>query len=999
MMRSECPKCRHVVHYLPECAGTLSCPRCGEPIAARSGPSQPPAARSADEAPPWRGAGARPLPPPAAPRARPEDGWRSPGGPEAGPRKPAAGLFWAVLGLGLIGLYALLPLLGNRDGARGPDTPEVLARRLQGSNQPAELRAALKHEAPAVRKAAAARLGQLGPAAAEAGPGLAAALDDRDKDVRRAVLEAVGRVGPAAQAAVPALVRLLKDPDADVRRGAAQALGKIGPAAQPAVPALAAALADKDLFVPPEAGRALAALGPAAREAVPTLVDLDLKVKTFQSVPAVPMLLRNEIPALLKAIDPDRQAALPVLIDLLTKGARDVPQAAARELGELGARARGAVPALLVLALQQESGRRFLVRRPFTEALNKIDPGALTRTTALLDMLDHPDATVRAQAVRLLGAKPTGLREAAPRLVKLLGHTQPGLRLLAARLLRGLGQQDAEVVRALGGLLRVPEADLRAEAATLLGGYGPKAAAATAGLAALLKDPIAAVRVQAARALRQVDEAQTPAAVAALAEALRDADIRVRAVQALADFGPAAREATGALVETLDDAAVRAVSIHALQRIGPAAAVPALAAALKHTRAERREQAAFALSHFARSADVLAALHGALADAEPVVRVSAARALWSVDGHKPAAALGVLLEVLRHREAGVRLKALRALRAIGAAGGQTVAALTAALKDDAAAVRGEAVEALGALGAGARSAAPALRAVISGKERALRVPAMEALARVDGRSADSVGVFTALLRDRDEDVCLAAVSCLRSLGAAAREAIPLLTEACKGANRKVRQAAAAALAGIDAPAAARGLLLALTADLGEEQASVRQQAAQGLGRLGPGARDALPRLTAALRDKDWDVRMSAARACWQIDRAQCREAVAFLIRTVTEGDRQRSLQAADVLAQMGRDASGAADVLARAAREDRHGSGRDYLAALRAIDPVLAVSVQADLKRKQLDEEARRLAEARRRQEAIDRMMDRMHQDPWPRTGQGSPRRTTPHPYFPRGRR
>jgi HEAT repeat protein len=911
-------------------------------------------------------------------------------------------VFGGIVCLGLFSLYVVLPLLREHEGPHRPSSPEELARRLGESNQTAELIEALKHEQPTVRKAAARRLGQLGPAAKPAVPALAEALADKDSEVRQAVTETIGRLGQDAQAAVPALLRLLKDPDDNVRREAAQVLGKIGPAAREATVALTAALGDKDFFVAGAAIEALTAIGPAARESVPTLVELDLKVKTFQSVS---LFVRDKLPAALQAIDPERKVALPVLLGLLSKGDGEVRQAVAKELGELGPRARDAVPTLLVLFLKHESGERFLVRRPFTEALQRIDPGVMRRSSALLDLLDHPDNTVRQEAARILDQNPTGLTEAMPKLVKLLQHKEPRLRLLASRHLQTLGKHTDDVIRVLSDVLPVNEDEVRNEAVALLGHYGPRAAAVVPRLVKLLKDPDATVRIQAARALWQVDKAQTPRAVAALREALGDnsALIRRQAVLLLADIGPAAREATGSLVEALNDADdnVRRGSLHALTRIGPAAVVPALIEALKHREANRREQAAFALGQFGAVArDALPALRTAMTDPAPLVRVSAAQALWHVDGQQPQAAIGVLLEVFQQHRTTIRRKALSGLRNLGAGDEQTVAALIQALKDDDTALRRETVEALGSLGDKARTAAPALIETLKDSDSAIRVQAIEALYRVDGKSRTTVRTFATLLQDKEEEVCLAAVHRLGDLKSAANEAIPALLEACKGTNRKVRQAAATALLDIDPTAAERGRLLALSTDLQDADASLRQQAARDLGQLGSRARNALPLLTAALQDKAWEVRLNAAQACWEIDRTHCQEALELLRRILIEGDRDRTLQAARILERLGKDARSVVPDLVQAVKESRHGLGEVYLSSLRAIDRSEAEKVEAELEQKRRDEEAQRLARERRRQEEIDRFMQRRDQDPWPRTSPAPSRpRIQPHPFIPRGRR
>jgi HEAT repeat protein len=85
----------------------------------------------------------------------------------------------------------------------------------------------LKDNAVAVRQAAAMALAELGDAAKDAVPGLAAALKDPDVTVRATAAGALAEIGPVAGDAIPALVAALKDSDIDVRGGAAYALGEI----------------------------------------------------------------------------------------------------------------------------------------------------------------------------------------------------------------------------------------------------------------------------------------------------------------------------------------------------------------------------------------------------------------------------------------------------------------------------------------------------------------------------------------------------------------------------------------------------------------------------------------------------------------------------------------------------------------------------------------------------------------------------------------------------
>jgi HEAT repeat protein len=195
-----------------------------------------------------------------------------------------------------------------------PPAPETLAT----------LSKAMRDTDPAVQRAAAAALGDVGAVSA-----LAEALKDPNKHVRRNAVRPLRRVvirdrsATATRAVVTALADALKDPDGGVRRAAASSLGAIGPEAVDAIPALAATTMDPDTSVrnatiealgrigspaavpvlvqalkDPRTGslavRALGNMGPAARGAIPAL-------REFQSQNGPNHL--GEIEAAIKAID------------------------------------------------------------------------------------------------------------------------------------------------------------------------------------------------------------------------------------------------------------------------------------------------------------------------------------------------------------------------------------------------------------------------------------------------------------------------------------------------------------------------------------------------------------------------------------------------------------------------------------------------------------------------------------------------------------------------
>src|SRR5262249_16763945 len=99
---------------------------------------------------------------------------------------------------------------------------------------------------PAIRRLAAYALSELDPEAARQRlPALCAGLRDRGPRVRARVAFALGNIGPAAKEAGPLLLDLLSDDDGRVRAGAARALGLIG-AEAPAVGKLTDLLKDPE---------------------------------------------------------------------------------------------------------------------------------------------------------------------------------------------------------------------------------------------------------------------------------------------------------------------------------------------------------------------------------------------------------------------------------------------------------------------------------------------------------------------------------------------------------------------------------------------------------------------------------------------------------------------------------------------------------------------------------------------------------------------------------
>jgi hypothetical protein len=200
----------------------------------------------------------------------------------------------------------------------------------------------LKHHSPSVRQSAAWGLGSIRRQSAAANQAIAALIEaagDSDRDVRLHVMVAFREMGADASNAVPAVTKVLADTGVGsqtnsffyVRAAAAVALGKIGPPAASALPALKAALQESNSYL----------RGQAAVATWRVAADADT---------ALPILLK-EMPAAAESQKWDWIAAL----------------------GEMGPRARAAVPQLLV-ELRQDKIDRVLVC--LTNALKSIDPEA-----------------------------------------------------------------------------------------------------------------------------------------------------------------------------------------------------------------------------------------------------------------------------------------------------------------------------------------------------------------------------------------------------------------------------------------------------------------------------------------------------------------------------------------------------------------------------------------------------------------------------------------------
>lgn len=250
---------------------------------------------------------------------------------------------------------------------------------------------ALKNKCAEVRRVAAWVIGERGINVSETTVALVAALRDQVLPVRVAAGRALSKLGCEAEATVPVLAKALEEADGADRRVAIEALVQFGPPfAQIIVPTLIVQIGDNLMTGRTDIIEALGEFGPAAKQAVSFLATIvgkaeeehqELRRPAVQALGKIGSEAKEAAPVLARALrTPDVGVCLSALIALEEIGATpeavpeliatfdfrdpgtgefrnrypgmlmmpggDVHQTAAKLLGDLGADARKAVPAL-----------------------------------------------------------------------------------------------------------------------------------------------------------------------------------------------------------------------------------------------------------------------------------------------------------------------------------------------------------------------------------------------------------------------------------------------------------------------------------------------------------------------------------------------------------------------------------------------------------------------------------------------------------------------------
>ncbi len=377
------------------------------------------------------------------------------------------------------------------------------------------------------------------------------------------------------------------------------------------------------------------------------------------------MVLRGVVPVLFVGLLLAPAAAQSTRVDELIADLRaeqpNTRRRACRDLGDLGAEAAPAIPALIVRLSDREND----VRRAAIQCLGRIGQPAIA---PLRQVFHDPDVRLRLSAANALGH--VG-QAALPALIEALEDSDPAVRLCGVR---GLSE------------------------------CGSRAKPALAALGRATTDSFDKVRNTAVEALSKIGPAAVPILIACLEEHEVD-EVRTLAARALGLIGYRARAAIPNLIAALSDPSpnVRGSAAKALGNVRAGApAVAPLQGLLSDPEGDVRQQAALGLGLLGRLAvPAVPALTRALSDREPRVRGSSAKALGYV-GPKAASAVPELSKVVRlDLQPSVRWAAATALGRIGPDAVDSVPALLLALESSDDALRQFAARALARLGPGA----------------------------------------------------------------------------------------------------------------------------------------------------------------------------------------------------------------------------------------------------------------------------------------------------------
>jgi HEAT repeat protein len=480
--------------------------------------------------------------------------------------------------------------------------------------------------------------------------------------------------------------------------------------------------------------------------------------------------------------------------------------------------------------------------------------------------------------------------DAVPALTQGLWVEHASTRRTCATVLAEIGADARAAIPSLVRALGEDSKDVRRAAARALGMI--RAHSAIPALTRALKDDAPAVRLAAADSLIALG-ADATVVLPVLTKSLKsdEPDERYFAVALLGELGPEAEPALlalqGALVEA--DPALMARIAETLGRIGSEAKTVALVLKKKaedDKNAVSRVPVALALWRIARDGDAVEFLRGTLA-AKKIPTPQPHGALWRLDRSKETVdALTKRLkedefdfsaaDVLGNRAKGVVPIGVNVLKKFLESGG--------AIDPEHVAAFVSWIGLLGRLGPDAKEALEPLSAIAKMKG-AFSFPATVAVYQIDPKLDNALAIASYL---EDKDLQVGAADALRRLRPTGKAVAFELVAALENSSDRLRLPAAVALWRIEKDPVA---LKTMSKLLGSTDPKIREQTALELGaEFGPDAKPAVPDLVKRLFDARAAVRSAAAEALGRIGSGAKDAAPALL--TVLEGEEPAFVQSA-----------------------------------------------------------------------------------------------------------
>jgi HEAT repeat protein/lysophospholipase L1-like esterase len=267
------------------------------------------------------------------------------------------------------------------------------------------------------------------------------------------------------------------------------------------------------------------------------------------------------------------------------------------------------------------------------------------------------------------------------------------------------------------------------------------------------------------------------------------------------------------------------------------------------------------------------------------------------------------IERLDDADAKTRAAAARALGNAAGDAAAAVPALARRLRDPDPSVRAASAWALGRFGLDAAPAVPELTATLEDAHPPARAGAAHALGAIGPAARSAVGALVPRLADQAEEVRWRAEDALARIGPDP-DSLPSLIRLLANSSGPGRAGAASVVGRMGA--GARPAVPALMAALTDLRTDVRWKSAWALGRIGPDARAAVPGLIALARDPD--VGWHAIDALGGIG-AEARAAVPVLRSALADPSGTVRWRAASALGRIGPEAAAAGPDLLRGLRD------------------------------------------------------------------------------------